>query len=49
VVAAEGQVVGGQLQNADVFIIPASGGAPTNVTNDPTHWDSAPDWGLAQD
>ena len=48
VVSAEGQVVGGQLQNADVFIIPAVGGAPINVTNDPAFWDSAPDWGLGQ-
>jgi Tol biopolymer transport system component len=46
VVSAEGPVVGGVLQNADVFIIPASGGAPTDVTNDPAFWDSAPDWGL---
>jgi TolB protein len=48
VVSAAGQVVGGQLQNADVFIIPATGGAPTDVTNDPAHWDSAPDWGLGR-
>jgi Tol biopolymer transport system component len=48
VVSAEGPVVGGVLQNADVFIIPASGGAPINVTNDPAFWDSAPDWGLGQ-
>jgi Tol biopolymer transport system component len=46
VVSAEGPVVGGVLQNAAVFIIPASGGTPTDVTNDPAFWDSAPDWGL---
>jgi TolB protein len=48
VVSAEGQVVGGQSQNAAVFIIPVSGGAPRDVTNDPAHWDSAPDWGLGR-
>jgi len=48
VVSAEGQVAGGVLQNAHIFIIPASGGAPANVTNDPAFWDSAPDWGLGQ-
>lgn len=48
VVSAEGPVVGGVLQNAAVFIIPATGGTPADVTNDPAHWDSAPDWGLGQ-
>jgi TolB protein len=48
VVSAEGAVVGGQLQNAHLFIIPATGGAPANVTNDPAFWDSAPDWGPGQ-
>jgi hypothetical protein len=40
--------VGGVLQNAAVFIIPATGGTPADMTNDPAHWDSAPDWGLGQ-
>jgi Tol biopolymer transport system component len=48
VVSAESPVMGGQLQNAEVFIIPASGGTPQDVTNDPAHWDSAPDWGLGR-
>ena len=48
VVSAKGKVVGGQLQNAHLFIIPATGGAPINVTNNPAFWDSAPDWGLRQ-
>jgi Tol biopolymer transport system component len=48
VVSAEGHVVGGQLQNAHIFIIPVAGGAPANVTNNPAFWDSAPDWGLGQ-
>jgi TolB protein len=47
VVAAEGAVVNGQLQNAAVFVIPAGGGTPRNVTNDPAFWDSAPDWAPA--
>jgi len=46
VVSARNRVVGGQIQNADVYIIPVAGGAAQNVTNDPAHWDSAPDWGV---
>lgn len=45
VVSALAPVVNGQQQNADVYIIPTGGGTPVDVTNDPGHWDSAPDWG----
>lgn len=46
VVSALTPVVNGQQQNAAVYTIPLGGGTPTNVTNDPAHWDSAPDWGV---
>lgn len=45
VVSARTPIVAGQQQNADVYVIPTAGGAPVDVTNDPSHWDSAPDWG----
>jgi Tol biopolymer transport system component len=45
VVSALTPIVSGQQQNADVYFIPAAGGTPVDVTNDPSHWDSAPDWG----
>jgi TolB protein len=48
VVSAEAPIVNGQQQNADIYIIPAGGGTPVDVTKDPSHWDSAPDWGLGQ-
>jgi Tol biopolymer transport system component len=48
VVSAKSQIVGGEQQNADVFAIRVSTGAKTNVTDDPTYWDSAPDWGIGR-
>lgn len=48
VVSAKSLVKGGGAKNADVYIIPVSGGKPINVTNDPRHWDSAPDWGVGR-
>jgi len=48
VVSARSPVVDGQLGNADVYTIPVGGGTPVDVTNDPAHWDSAPDWGIGR-
>jgi Tol biopolymer transport system component len=48
VVSAKTLIVSGHQQNADVFIIPAGGGPSVDVTEDPDHWDSAPDWGLGR-
>lgn len=48
VVSAENLVRRGQLQNADVYVIRVTGGAPRDVTTDPNHWDSAPDWGVGR-
>ncbi len=48
VVSAENPIEGGEQQNADVYVISVSGGAPVDVTNDPDHWDSAPDWGIGR-
>jgi len=48
VVSAKTAVVNGQQQNADVYMIPVGGGMPQDVTNDPAHWDSAPDWGTGR-
>ncbi len=48
VVSAESPAKQGQLENADVYIIPVTGGKPVDVTNDLNHWDSAPDWGVGQ-
>jgi Tol biopolymer transport system component len=48
VVSAENLVSNGDLENADVYIIPTSGGTPVNVTNTPNRWESAPDWGTGR-
>jgi Tol biopolymer transport system component len=48
VVSAKSLVKDGEAQNADVYVISLSGGAPQSVTNDPNHWDSAPDWGIGR-
>lgn len=48
VVSAKTTIMNGQQQNADVYVIPVSGGKPVNVTKDPGHWDSAPDWAPGQ-
>jgi TolB protein len=48
VVSAENPVNNGGLENADVYVIPVTGGKPVDVTNDPKHWDSAPDWGTGR-
>jgi Tol biopolymer transport system component len=48
VVSAKNRVQNGEPQNADVYIIPVAGGKPVDVTNDPAHWDSAPDWGTGR-
>jgi Tol biopolymer transport system component len=48
VVAAENLINDGESENADVYVISVSGGAPVDVTNDPNYWDSAPDWGIGR-
>jgi TolB protein len=48
VVSAENPVTNGNLGNADVYIIQVTGGTPTDVTNTPDQWESAPDWGTGQ-
>jgi TolB protein len=48
VVAAKNLIDNGESENADVYVISVSGGAPQDVTNDPNYWDSAPDWGIGR-
>lgn len=48
VVSAKAQIEHGGQRDADVYLVPTGGGAPVNVRKDPTHWDSAPDWGISQ-
>jgi hypothetical protein len=38
-------IVTGQQQNAAVYVMLVDGSGLRDVTNDPTFWDSAPDWG----
>jgi len=38
-------IVGGEQQNADVFRMRLDGSEMRNLTNTPTSWESAPDWG----
>jgi TolB protein len=47
-VSAENQVTNGDVGNADVYVIPVTGGTPVDVTNTPDQWESAPDWGTGQ-
>lgn len=48
VVSAKNRIVGGDQQNADVYIVPVGGGTPVDVTNTPNAWESAPDWGTGR-
>ena len=48
VVSAKNHIVGGDQQNADVYVIPVGGGAPIDVTNTSNAWESAPDWGTGR-
>ena len=45
VVSALNTIVGGNQQNAQLYIVPAGGGSPQKLFNDSAYWDSAADWG----
>jgi Tol biopolymer transport system component len=45
-VSALTPIVGGEPQNADVYVMGLNGGHSRNVTNTKRYWESAPDWGV---
>ena len=48
IVSALNRIVGGEPQNADVYVMKLDGSRPTNVTDTPSYWESAPDWGVGR-
>jgi Tol biopolymer transport system component len=47
-VSALTRIVDREQQNADVYVMKLDGSGRRNVTEDPRHWDSAPDWGVGR-
>lgn len=45
IVSALNRIVGGDQQNADVYVMNLDGTGRRNVTDTPRYWESAPDWG----
>jgi Tol biopolymer transport system component len=48
IVSALNRIVGGEQQNADVYVMRLDGTDRRNVTDTARYWESAPDWGIGR-